>query len=452
VGSGKGRHAKPPDQVYRSSFFLLASAAVTAGLGFVFWVLVARFYTPAQVGVATSLISAINLIAYLGLFGLNSTLIRFPAPGAARNGQISQAILFVTAASCTVAAVYLLGLPLYGHKLLFVRDQLPLAAAFVVFSACAAVNQLTDSVFISARLSQYNTLVDGVIQGLVKLALPAALTGLGAVGIVGASSGGFAVAAAVSLLLMRRTLGFRFDLRSRGTRLRENAGFTMANYASSLLNLAPLMATPLIVLQRLGEAAAGYYYVAFQIANLLNAVSFSVGEAVFAEASHDMSRFPALLRRSAAIMAGTQVPAAAVVALSGGLVLRLFGATYAAHARTLLVVLAVGALTVALNTWASFMIKVANLMGALVFSNVVYAVVIIGCGYAWAPRGLVWLGWAWCAGNTASGLVAVVGGLVGRRRQRRAAAARRAAEEAERLPRVPGWAAHPPEQRWEARA
>jgi O-antigen/teichoic acid export membrane protein len=410
----KRKHARPVDQVSRSSFFLLASTVTTAGLSFLFWVVVARFYTPEQVGLATSLISATSLIAYLGLFGLNSTLIRFPAPGPARNGQVTQSVLLVTVVSCLAGAVYLFGLPLYGQKLLFVRDQPILAAAFVLFCACCGVNLLTDSVFIGGRMPQYNVLVDGLLQGLAKLATPFALVGFGAAGILGSTGVGYAVAVLASLVLMRRRLGFRFDFRTRGTRLREQLGFSVASYASSLLNLAPLMVTPLIVLQALGAAAAGYYYVAFQIASLLNAVSTSVGEALFAEVSYDESRFAELLRRSARIIAAVQLPAVAVVALGGGLLLRMFGGAYATRAHALLAVLACGALAVALNTWASFALKLARKMKHLILSNVVFAVVTIGLAAVWAPHGLMWLGWAWGAGNLASGLYAAVA-LLGRR-------------------------------------
>jgi O-antigen/teichoic acid export membrane protein len=414
AGRGSARHARPADQVYRSSFFMMASTVTTAGLGFLFWVVVARFYSPGQVGLSTSLISATSLIAYLSLFGLNSTLVRFPAPDFARNSQVSQSMALVAVTACVAGTVYLLGLPWYGHKLMFVRDHLVLAAAFVLFCACAGLNQLTDSVFISARMPQYNVLVDGFIQGLTKLALPFALVGFGAAGIVGATGGGYAVAVAASLFLMRRRLGFGFDFRTRGTRLMEQFGFSVASYASSLLNLAPLMVVPLIVLQVRGAEDAGYYYVAFQISSMLTALSYSVGEAMFTEASYDESRFPELLRRSGGIIAGVQIPAAAVVAVGSGLLLQMFGGAYATRAQSLLAVLAVGAVAVGLNTWASFALKIARRMKHLILSNVVYAAVTIGLAVLWAPRGLVWIGWAWGAGNLASGVYAAAALLAGR--------------------------------------
>jgi O-antigen/teichoic acid export membrane protein len=124
-----------------------------------------------------------------------------------------------------------------------------------------------------------------------------------------------------------------------------------------------------------------------------------------------------LLRRSAAIMAGAQIPAAVVVAAGSGLLLRLFGGSYADRAQALVVAFAVAALAVALNTWTNFALKLTRQMGALLLCNTVYAVVAIGCALLWAPKGLVWLGWAWGAGNLVSGLVALVA-LAARRRRR----------------------------------
>jgi O-antigen/teichoic acid export membrane protein len=392
----------------------MSSTTTMAALGFLFWLVVARFYTPAEVGVATSLISATSLIAYLSLFGLNSTLIRFPAAPGSRNAQITQSTALVAVAACAVGSAYLFGLPWYGQNLLSVRNDPLMSVAFVGFCAFAALNLLTDAVFVGERVPQYNVLIDGFVQGLTKLALPLVLLGLGAFGILGSTGGGYVVAVLASLFFMWRRLGFRFDFRPRRTPLLEQIGYSAASYVSSILNLAPIMAIPMIVLQRLGADAAGYYFIAFQMANLLNAVSYAVGESVFAEVSYDESRFGELLRRSAAIIAAVQTPAALVMAAASGLLLRVFGGSYGHRAQPLLVVLAFGALAVALNTWASFALKLARRMTHLILSNVVYAVVAICLAVVWASRGLVWMGWAWDIGNLASGAYSVLV-LFGRR-------------------------------------
>lgn len=433
VTSDRGRHRRTGDRIYRSSFFLLVSTVVTAGLSFVFWVVVARFYTAAQVGLATSLISATSLLATFSLLGLNNTLIRFPARREARNAQISQALLLVGIVGCAAGGIYLLGLPLYGAKLEFVREDWMSAAAFAGFCGCAAASMLVKSVFNAARIPEYNVLIDGLTQGASKVAVPALLTGLGVFGIVASAGVGYAVTVVVALLVLRRRLSFRADLRTRGTRLREKFRFSVASHVSNLVNLAPVLATPLIVLHQLGAAEAGYFFVAFQIAAMLNAVSTAVGEAVFAEVSHQESRFRELMLRSGRIIAAVQVPAAAVVVLGGGLLLHVFGAGYAQHARPLLTVLAIAALPVALNTWACFALKLAQHMRQLIAANAIMAVLSIGLSVAFADRGLVWVGYAWAVGNAVAGVFATASLIRSQATSRQTVATSEAARD-----RVPG--------------
>jgi O-antigen/teichoic acid export membrane protein len=402
------RHARASEKVLQNSIFLMGTTGLTALLSFAFWALVARLFSASHVGLATSLISAISLISYMSLCGMNSTLIRFAAPPKARNSQITLALLAVGTAAVVIASAYLIGLPWYGQKLMFIRADWWMGALFVGICVFAALNVITDTVFISARIPQYNLLADGVIQGVARLLLPLGLVGTGALGIVGAMGGGYTLAVLASLALMWWRLDYRVDLRTRGTGLRKYAKFSAASYLSALLNLLPALALPLIVLQRLGSADAGYYYIAFQIAGMLTAVCAAVGEAMFSEASHDLSRIGEVLKRSAKIMVITGVPAAAIVAGGSGLLLSLFGAQYAANARPLLVVLAAGVLAVVLNTWASNALRVHRRLRAMVWSNVVFLVVTVVMALMLAPRGLVWLGWAWDAGNLASGLAAAV--------------------------------------------
>lgn len=413
------RHSRPSkvDTVYRNSFFVLATTATTALLGFLFWVVVARFYSPAQVGIATTLISAMSLISYLAQFGLNSTLVRFPAAPQARNAQLTLALCMVAVAAGLLALGYLAGLPWYGEKLIFVRENPLAVTAFTALCAFAALNQLAKSVFTGARTPELNVLSDGLSQGAAKLALPAFLTGLGMYGIVGSTGAGFAAAVVCAIFLMRRRLGFRFELRVGGTRLREQFTYSLASYLSGLLNLLPQLVLPLIVLHHLGAEATGYFYVAFQIAALLNAIAFSVGEALFAEGSHDPGRLPVLLRRTAVIVAAAQTPAAAVVAAGSGLILWVFGPGYSDAAGPLLIACAIGSLAVALSSWANFALKITRQLRQLIVNNAVFAVVTISLALLWAPRGLVWIGWAWGLGNLASGLVAVTALLRGRRGQ-----------------------------------
>lgn len=390
----------------RNSLFLMLSAALTAAIGFVFWGLVAHLYPASRIGLATSLLSAISLISYLSLFGFNSTLIRFPASGRARNGQISIALVSVAGTGLLIGTAYLLGINLISPQLQFVRQSPFAALAFVAFCALAAVNLLTDSVFIGERMPQYNALVDGIIQSLAKLMMPVFLVTLGTVGIVTATGVGYLVAVVASIYFMYRKLGFRFAFRIKGTRLKESARYSVTSYVSTLLNLLPLLALPTIVLRTLGSEQSAYYFMAFQIATLLSAASYAISQSLFSEGAHDPGNVSALLRRSARIMALIVVPGAVALAVLGKPVLSIFGAGYAQHAQGLLVVLSLGSVAVAFNSWTASALRIVNRMRSLVVSDVVLTATVLGLATGLGSRGLLWVGYAWVAGNLLSGLVA----------------------------------------------
>ena len=402
------KHARSTVKIMESSLFLMASTGLTAGLGFLFWILVDHSYSPERVGLATSLINAISLISYLSLFGLNSVLIRYQAAGPARNSQVTRSLLISGGGGLLFANGFLVLLPWLSPKLEFIRQNPLYALLFVAFCGLAAINLLTDSVFMAARLPQYNLLVDGIVQSLSKLAMPIFLVTFGAVGIVASTGIGYAVAVVASLIAMYWRLDFRLDVRTPETLLREHARYSLANYSSALLNLVPQLALPMIALQKLGSEAEAYYFMAFQVANILYAASHSIGDATFSEASHDVSRLAECLRRSAKLNLIILLPTVAIVTLGARLLLELFGTAYADHAQGLLMLLALGALAVALNNWSSNALRVAGAIRPLVASNVVYAVVSIGFAEAMAMHGTLWIGWAWVGGNLLSGLVALV--------------------------------------------
>ncbi|NUR62060.1 MAG: lipopolysaccharide biosynthesis protein [Catenulispora sp.] len=401
--SGGGAGTK----MLRNSLFLMASAGLTAGIGFIFWALVAHLYNSTQIGLATTLLSAISLISFLSTFGFGATMIRFQARGAARNRQVSVMLALVAAASFLIGTGYVLAVKMISPDLAFVHDKPVYAVLLIGICVFATVNLVTDSVFMAARRAEYNTLVDGFIQSLAKLVVPAFVVGMGAMGIVAASGVGYVVATLASVYLMYRKLGFRFSFRLGGTRIRETASYSATTHFSSLLNLIPQLALPIIVLRWLGPDNVTYYYLGSQIAALLSTGSYAIGDALFSEGAHDPDQLRSLMKRSAKIMTAVMVPGVAAVILVRKPLLSLFGGKYPEHAQGLLTVLAFGALAVAFHTWASSALRITGRMKPLLGSNVVYLVATLALALGFAHRGLNWVGWSWALGNLASGLFAV---------------------------------------------
>jgi O-antigen/teichoic acid export membrane protein len=352
------------------------------------------------------------LIAYLSLFGLNWTIIRFIAKSNNANAQITYSLLVVAGLGVLISGIYVMLVPLYAPALSFVRENLACAVGVIVVGALSGINLLRASVFVGARRPEYNLFIDGAVQSTTKLVLPFALIGLGAYGVFASVGGASLIAVVVSILCMRRALGFRFDFRPAAVMTKAQLSYSLSGYISMVLLVAPIMALPLIALHTLGSAQAGYFYLTFQIANILYGISYSVGEALLAEGSFDESRIVSLVKRSALLLVALQSVGVIILTVGSGFILLVFGRKYAEHGEHLLQILGVGAIAVALNTLAGYVMRILKLLKSLIASNLVASVATIGLAQLCCPRGLEWLGWAWLGGQLAGGIYGVVAVVV----------------------------------------
>ena len=395
------------DRLVRSSFVMMTTFATMGIFGFGFSVVVARTFTPEQVGVGTSLISAASLIAYLSLFGLNWTIVRFIANSENANAQITYSLLTVASLGVVFSGIYVMLVPHYAPALSFIRENPACAAGFIVVGALSAMNLLRASIFIGTRRPEYNLLIDGVVQGTTKVILPFMCIGLGAYGVFASNGGASLIAVVASILCLRRG-GFRFDFRREAVITRAQLSYSLSGYLSMAFAIVPVMALPLIALHTLGSAQAGYFYLTFQIANLVYGLSYAAGEALLSEGSFDETRIVSLVKRSALLLLALQSVGVIIVIVGSWFILSVFGRGYAEHGEHLLQILGVGAIAVTLNSLAGYVLKILKLLKSMIASNVVLGVVTTGLAALWCPRGLEWLGWAWLCGQLAAAIYGVL--------------------------------------------
>jgi O-antigen/teichoic acid export membrane protein len=395
------------DPLVRNSLYLMLTTATMAAVGFVFWLINARLYTPDQVGQATALITAVTVLSYVSLAGMNTTVIRHLAGVPDPGDVVSSAVGTVGLAAVGFAVGYVLLLPVLAPDLAHLVRHPGLAALFVILTVGSSVNLLTDSIFVARRAAGWNFALDGLLLGVVKLALPFALVGLGVFGIFAASAAASTVAALVSLTVCHHVMHMRLRPTLNSALLRETWSYSAANYVASWLNLLPIMAMPLALLRGADAVLTAGFFAAFQIATIVNSIPYAVCEAMFAEGSLEGNHLRHTARRAAGLIVGLTVAAVLVVLLVGDFVLGLFGPTYRATAGSALSVLALGALGVSVYSWGNSLLKITGQLLEIVVVNAVYATVIIALAVIWAPRGPVWVSWAWVIGNVSAGIVAV---------------------------------------------
>jgi len=65
------------DPLFKNAYFLMLSSISSAGSGFFFWLIAARFYSTAEIGLASAIIAAMGLLGMLSLLGFDISLVRF---------------------------------------------------------------------------------------------------------------------------------------------------------------------------------------------------------------------------------------------------------------------------------------------------------------------------------------------------------------------------------------
>lgn len=397
------------NHLVRNSLYLMLNSGLQAAAGFVFWVISARLFSVTDVGLATALFSAMGIVAFAALLGLNSTVVRYLPRSTERNVLLTGVMSVVVVCGALLAVGYLALIPIVSPKLDFVLHKPAMAVGVVVLGGVfGPLNLITDSIFIGLRQARYNAIVDGGIGGPVKIVAALLVAGAGAYGLFVASAIGYAAAALASLVLLITVNRFRPSFRGVRGVLRPLVRFSAANYVGNLLTLLPTFLVPLIVLDRVGVHASAYYYVAFQMVSLLFAGVFAVEQAFLSEGSHEDVELRAVMRRSARLLALFCVPATIVLALAARWLLLLFGHDYSVHGTDVLIVLATSALPFGAFNWLMTVLRLIGRLSFIVVGNVVYALLTCALAWALAPRGLAVLSLAWPVGLSVASVVMAV--------------------------------------------
>jgi O-antigen/teichoic acid export membrane protein len=394
------------DNLFRNSVYLMLTTGLMGGLGFFFWLIAAHIFSPDEIGVGTALISAMSLISTIGLLGFNTTLIRVLPNSQNRNNEINTGSILVIGASAIISMIYLFLVPRIAPNLVIIDKNIWYAIGFVIMVSLASINSLTDSIFIAYRAAQYTLITDGIVTSGTKLFLPLVFVGLGAYGVFAAAGLAASIGMIASVLYLIIKFGYKPKLEIDWSTLKGVFTYSFANYIANLLAMAPTLVLPIIVVNRLGGAAAAYYYLAFMIINLIYAIATSVSQSLFVEGSYSEGALRGLLKRAMIVLVSIMIPACIILALAGHFILNFFGKSYGAGGADVIILLASTAPIIAAYNIGNVLLRITRQNYAMVSVNIIYAVVIIVLALLWVDRGLTWVAMAWIAGNTFAAIAA----------------------------------------------
>lgn len=402
-----------------NSGYIFATTLVGSVLGFVFWTAASHLCSPAQIGLGASLISAITLIAALGDMGLGVMLVRYSSSFGREQIAFFNTLLLVVA-SCTLALtlVFIAGVPWWSPALNGMLASRSGLSIFVVGALAFASALFYDRLFIARQATRWmfwRSLLMHVSRLILLLAF---LRGLGATGLLAAVGLGALISLAVSVWAFspRALPGYHLRLTLNMAYLSGRMGYALGNHLSQLTWGLPPLIYPLLVAGMLGAEANAHFYTSWMVANLLFMIPLAVSTASFATASFATASSSAALHlgpfwRAMCLTLLGLLPVTMAFMLFTRPVMQLFGDSYSANYRLLVLFLA-SVFPYTINTFVITAYRLGSHIRGLVCLSVSIAGLSLGlvavlCGYL----GLLGIGWGWLLAQTTGVLLACLGYL-----------------------------------------
>jgi O-antigen/teichoic acid export membrane protein len=331
---------------------LVLGKGAQMGMGFLFWVVAARYAAVSDVGLAVATVSAVLLGTQLALLGVGSAVItQLPRETDEGRGLLDTAFSLVLISGALVGFGYIAITARFSPDLGVVLAHPGYAVLFVVATVFGTVMICLDQVSVAigkAHQQATRYAVTGVLTVALVLVVGAAAGRLGAAPLFACWATGSVVACAMGAVQLTRSIGYRFRPARDRSRARRLLGVGMPNQLLTLTERLPPLIVPVLIAELVAPEVAAYWYPVWMIAWGIYIAPIMVGLVQFA----DIVRRPEDIRATAAAALRWSLviggPLAVAVVVAAGPLLNLLGAAYADASVTALRVLVVGLLPYAL--------------------------------------------------------------------------------------------------------
>lgn len=391
------------DSLFKNAFFLMLSSISTAGFGFIFWFLAAKFYSASDVGIATGIMSSMTLIVNLSRFGLDYSIIRF-FPTHDKCKVFSTSTVISTLIALIFGLIFISGINSFSPELSFLRSPLYTLFYFISLTSSSVIF-MAGIFFVAIREAEFQLYLNLIVGSRVLFVI--LFISLGAIGIFYAVGASFFIAFLISLVLILKS-GTDLKLKIDRKFLTDSFNFSAGNFLTGLFMTVPNTLLPIMILNMHLVEQAAYYYIVFGIVSLLFMIPESISTSLFVEGSNGQSLKKTVIQ-SLVIIFLLLTPIALFFYLCGSLILGFIGQDYVAGG--------LGVFT--LMIFASFFVVVNNIYFAIkriqkdtkeitLLSGIIF-ILLIGLAFLLIPvLGIEGIGYAWIISYGIGALIIII--------------------------------------------
>jgi O-antigen/teichoic acid export membrane protein len=312
---------------------LIGTSLIGSIVGALYWWLAARFFAPADVGVASAAIATTVLLSAMSLFGTGTLLIaELP-----RRQPVERMRLVVTASLvCGLTAgglgmLFALVAPLVSANLAAFGASPLTVLVFALGVSVTAVGGVVDHALIGVLRGHYqlwrNTLI--AFGKLGALGLVIVLTDRGPLTLYAT----WVVSALISFVAVVPMRGpgriSLAALRPEWQVLRRLGRSALEHHALNLSLQAPSLVTPLLVTVLLSPTSNAYFYLASMFASFVFVLPTALSTALFADGAHAPDALARKMRMTLAAGCGLGLLGVSFLFVAAGPLLSVFSRSYA---------------------------------------------------------------------------------------------------------------------------
>ena len=370
----------------------MMNAGVMAILGFIFWNVATKNFTAVEIGLGSTLISAIGLIIAFSLLGANISLIRY-LPKARKKSEIVWSWFWLSGIIAIVLSTgFLLCLGWFYPELEFVRNNLFYSVVFVCFAVFVVFFNFLEAIFIAQRKSKYVLLKNG-LWSLLKIIMLFFFLSMAAYGIFSAWYLSAVIAILVVWPLTKLKVYLGIDLKL----IKRMFKYSLGNYVGNIFAMLPGFGLPLFITFFLGASQTAYFYITWMIANLLFFVPMSIGRSFLSEGSHRKNHLD--LKKSLKFTYFVTFIGLVLGLIMSQWILGFFGSEYLDGGFKILVILLVSSLFYSYNIIIVMYFNLKHEVRKVVSIYLAIALITFGLSYLMLDYGLVGIGFAWIIAN-----------------------------------------------------
>jgi O-antigen/teichoic acid export membrane protein len=332
----------------------MASQVLTAGVGFLFWVVAARRFDEPSVGFAAAAISAMSLLGAVGTVGMGTLLIReMPLNPGREHRMLSAALVLSGSLGLALGAVFVLLAPLLSSEFSPLTGDPWIWLAMIVGTGLTSAGLNMDQALVGLLRSGLQLMRNVIAAGGRLLLLVGAVVGGWQAGNE-AMLGSWTVALALSLATLalvavrRRRLGSAWPPAWRTLDFHRTAA--LQHHVLNIAAQVPGWVMPLVTLTVLSAATNAHFYLAWTLVGLASFVTAALTWALYASSSRDPSSLATYGRITLGVSIAAASASALVLWLLGPWILSPLGASYGEAAASALPMFAMTLVPVAIKS------------------------------------------------------------------------------------------------------